>query len=101
MMVYTTCCTRGYGRMLCSQAQHRRMQESLRCAEAAAEAAAGECAGLVAAVQALVNQEARSRSCQAHKVHQLKESLLQTSAALRQAADTDRKSQNEVSAGEH
>lgn len=51
-----------------AQAQYAGMQECLACAEDAAAVAAGECSVLVGAAQALVDQEARVRSCQAHKV---------------------------------
>jgi hypothetical protein len=72
------------------------MQESLRCAEEAAAVATSECAGLVQVVQTLINQEARVRSSQAHRAHELREALQQTHAALRRAADKDRGTQDEV-----
>jgi hypothetical protein len=78
-----------------AQAQHSCMQESLACAEAAAAAAASECAALVAAVQLLVDQEARVRTCAAHKVHELRGALVQTTAALRAASDAGRQAQTQ------
>ena len=53
------------------QVQYSSMQESLRCAEEAAAVATSECAGLVQVVQTLINQEARVRSSQAHRAHEL------------------------------
>jgi hypothetical protein len=78
------------------QVQYTNMQESLRCAEEAAAVATSECAGLVQVVQTLINQEARVRSSQAHRAHELREALQQTHAALRRAADKDRGTQDEV-----
>jgi len=81
---------------MCLQVQYSSMQESLRCAEDAAAVAASECVSLVGVVQRLLDQEARVRSAQATRAHQLRESLLHTHAALRRAADKDRSCQDEV-----
>lgn len=78
-----------------AQVQYSSMQESLRCAEDAAAVAASECVSLVGVVQRLLDQEARVRSAQATRAHQLRESLLHTHAALRRAADKDRSCQDE------
>lgn len=72
------------------------MQECLRCAEDAAAVAASECDALVRLVQTLIDQEARVRSAQAHRAHELREALQQTHTALRRAADKDRGAQDEV-----
>lgn len=72
------------------------MQDSLRCAEEAAAVATSECAGLVQVVQTLINQEARVRSSQAHRAHELREALQQTHTALRRAAHKDRGTQDQV-----
>eukprot|EP00878_Enallax_costatus_P027877 GHUV01030062.1.p1 GENE.GHUV01030062.1~~GHUV01030062.1.p1 ORF type:complete len:245 (+),score=118.88 GHUV01030062.1:1386-2120(+) len=78
-----------------AQAQHAVMQESLRYAEDAAAVATSECATLAAAVQAMTEQDARARSTLAHRAHHLKEALLQTSSALRQFNERDRRDRNE------
>jgi hypothetical protein len=78
------------------QVQYSGMQECLHCAEDAAAVAASECDALVRLVQTLIDQEARVRSTQAHRAHELREALQQTHAALRRAADKDRGAQDEV-----
>jgi hypothetical protein len=78
------------------QAQHAVMQQSLQYAEEAAAAANSKCATLAAAVQAMTEQDARARCGLAHRAHHLRDALLQTSAALRQFNDRDRKERNEV-----
>lgn len=80
------------------QAQHAVMQQSLHYAEEAAATANSECATLAAAVQAMTEQDARARCGLAHRAHHLRDALLQTSAALRQFNDRDRKERNEVGA---
>jgi hypothetical protein len=72
------------------------MQQSLHYAEEAAAAANSECATLAAAVQAMTEQDARARCGLAHRAHHLRDALLQTSAALRQFNDRDKKERNEV-----
>ncbi|WIA30296.1 hypothetical protein OEZ86_000384 [Tetradesmus obliquus] len=79
-----------------AQAQHAVMQQSLHYAEEAAATANSECATLAAAVQAMTEQDARARCGLAHRAHHLRDALLQTSAALRQFNDRDRKERNEV-----
>ncbi|WIA10234.1 hypothetical protein OEZ85_010434 [Tetradesmus obliquus] len=78
-----------------AQAQHAVMQQSLHYAEEAAATANSECATLAAAVQAMTEQDARARCGLAHRAHHLRDALLQTSAALRQFNDRDRKERNE------
>jgi hypothetical protein len=81
------------------QAQHAAMQQSLHYAEEAAATANSECATLAAAVQAMTEQDARARCGLAHRAHHLRGALLQTSAALRQFNDRDRRERNEVGSG--
>lgn len=81
-----------------AEVQYHSMQESLRCAEAAAGVAASECDALVRIVRNLIDQESRVRSTQAHRAHALREALQQTHAALRRAADKDRGAQDDVRA---
>lgn len=81
------------------QSQHVVMQESLHYAEEAAAVATTECATLAAAVQAMTEQDAKARCGLAHRAHHLRDALLQTSAALRQFNDSDRKEHTEVGGG--